>query len=147
VNTWFNTDWYNDNWYNMEWFKSVSDVPPPDIGGNMAEQLRQGTGLIRTISATAPTHRVDGDPLDQTLITGYNFYMSYNAGPATLIGVTQLSNGVFTDDIDVDSQTPGIYDITYSTVTANFPNGGPQSPPLSLEILAPLAAPNPPTIS
>jgi len=105
---------------------------------------RQGFGEQRPVRATPPTDRTDGTPLALTEIAHYNFYMSFDSGPVVLIGATQIQNGEFTDVIDVDAQTPGTYALSYSTVDTDG-REGPLSPPLTIEILAPLAPPSPPS--
>ena len=104
---------------------------------------RQGKGEIRVISATAPTQRADGTALPESEISHYNWYMSYENGPV-LVQATTLVDGEFTDDIDVDTVGAGVYSIWYRTVDTEG-NESIDSNTLTLEILLPLAAPNPPT--
>ena len=109
------------------------------------EQLRQGTAIQRVINATAPTTRVDGTPLAASEIAHYNWFMSFDGGGSQLIGSTQLVGGTFTDVVDVDGVSPGVYDIHYTTVDTQGLEST-ESPHLVLEVLpAFLAAPNPPT--
>lgn len=106
--------------------------------------IRQGFGTIRTISADAPTQRSDGRPLDPSEIGHYNWYMGFDGAPRTLIGAVNLVQGNFTEAIDVDSQEPGQYVLHYTTVDTEGRESVPSNI-LTIEIMSPLAAPNPPS--
>lgn len=109
------------------------------------EQLRQGTSIQRIVSATAPTERADGTALSTSEISHYNWYMSLDGGTVQLVGATQLVGGSFTDVIDVDNVSTGVWDIHYTTVDTQGLESA-ESPHLVLEVLpAFLAAPNPPS--
>jgi hypothetical protein len=104
---------------------------------------RQGNGEIRIISAIAPTERSDGTPLSNAEISHYDWYIQYEGG-TPLVQATQLVDGKFTDSVDVDTVGAGTYSIWYRTVDTEGRESI-DSDILSLEILAPLTAPNPPT--
>ena len=142
MNEFFNALWFNTKWFNENFFSIVNGDTEMAV-----EQLRQGTGLERIIHAEAPTEREDGTPLALDEIQGYGWYISFDGATHESIGVTQLVGGAFVDVIDVDSQTPGIYDIYYTTIDNQvLPQESVPSVSLALEILAPLkAAPNPPS--
>lgn len=110
-------------------------------------QFRQGTGFVKVMSATAPTKRTDGSDLDQSLITAYLFTMEFSGGLTVEDMPVQLIDGKMSEAIDIDSHEQGRYTLTYKTATVEFPHGGPASSPYVLEILPPLAPPNPPTIT
>ena len=111
----------------------------------MAEQLRQGTGIQRVIKADAPTERADGTPLSASEISHYNWYMDIDGGGFNIIGAAQLVNGEFSDTLQVDDVSPGVYDMYYTTVDTQGLESSP-SQHLIIEVLpAFLAAPNPPT--
>lgn len=113
----------------------------------MAEELRQGEGIVRVIKGTPPTDRADGTPLDPSEISHYNWYISYNGGDPVLAGVTQLVNGEFTESFNVDDQEAGAYVFYYTTVDTQVPpKESEMSNGLEILVLVPfLAAPNPPT--
>ena len=104
---------------------------------------RQGFGEIRVISATAPTERADGTPLPISEIDRYDWYIEYNGGTVTQ-STTQLVNGEFTEAVDVDTVGAGTYRLWYRTIDTDGRESV-DSEVLSLEILPPLAVPNPPT--
>lgn len=106
---------------------------------------RQGYGEQRVITAIAPTTRTNGEAFDAaTELNHYNFYIAYNGAPANLVGAVQLVGGAFTDTIDVDNVAIGVYDVQYSSVDLGG-REGPLSAPATIEVLGPLAPPNPPT--
>ena len=104
---------------------------------------RQGFGEIRTISAVAPTERADGTPLSAAEIERYDFYLQYEGGAITQLPV-QLVDGVFTEGVDIDTVGAGTYSIWYRTVDTDGRESI-DSAVLALDILPPLAVPNPPT--
>jgi hypothetical protein len=110
----------------------------------MAEQIRQGYEHVRVITATAPTERSDGTPLDPSEISHYLWYITgAKTGLVAPIAV-QLVGGAFSESFDVDAADPDTYDIYYTTVDTEGRESIPSSS-LVLEILPPLAAPNPPS--
>lgn len=110
------------------------------------DQYRKGAGFVKTIKASAPSQRTDGTPLDQNLITGYLFDMSFAGGLQVENMPVQLVNGEMTEAIHIDDYPQGVYKIRYQTTTVGFPSGGPESAWYEMEILPPLAPPNPPII-
>ena len=109
------------------------------------EQIRQGNGTQRTITAEAPTTRTDGTPLDPGDISHYLWTLTLQGGQPGAPIATDLVNGVFTDDFDIDSAAVGIYELSYQTVDSDGRESVPSNT-LSIEVLAPLANPNPPVI-
>ena len=112
---------------------------------------RQGNNEQRVISATGPDQRSDGTPLEKSDVSHFEFDMEYEGGlavdslPVTLSDNAETPewDGTFSESIDIDSQTPGIYTIRYRTVDTEG-NKSINSGDLSIEILSPLALPNPP---
>jgi hypothetical protein len=136
--SWFDSSWFADeSWFNDSWFNEDNIV---------AEDLRQGSGLTREVVGTPPTTRTDGTPLTLGEIQGYNWYVGFNGTQPVNTGMTQLVAGAFSDSFDVDSQTPGSYTFYYTTMDVNNLES-PPSNALVINILAPLALPNPPVIS
>jgi len=109
----------------------------------MITEHRQGTGELRIISATAPTQRSDGTPLTPAEISHYNWSISYQ-GEMAVVQPTQLIDGKFIDAVDVDTVAAGTYTIWYTTVDTDGREST-NSDILTLTILPPLTAPNPPT--
>lgn len=113
--------------------------------------FRQGTGQTKTIKAIGPTTREDGSALAVDEISHYIRYLRFENGPPIEQNVqlvedtnTPEYDGSFDEEVDIDSQTPGVYEYWYRTEDT----GGRQSKNseiLTLEILVPLANPRPPT--
>lgn len=112
---------------------------------------RQGYGHTKTISALGPVAREDNTPLDKSEIAHFLRYLSYEGGepviqPVTLVEdpITTGYDGSFDEVIDIDSQTPGVYQYWYRTVDTDGRQSR-DSEVLTLGILPPLALPLPPT--
>ena len=105
---------------------------------------RQGDGLIHRIKGLAPTERADGTPLPAGEISHYAQFLQFDGQQPVLESAVNLVNGEFDEDIDIDSATPGIYEYWYQTVDSGGRHSV-DSAKATLEILLPLAPPNPPT--
>lgn len=130
---WFNGYWFNDEWFNNEW----------GFYPYMTTHI-QGTGEQRIISATPPVARTDGATLPVEEISHYNWFMGFDGSPPELVGTTQLVNNEFTEAVDVDSTPVGLYELHYTTVDTEGRESVPSNV-LVIEILPPIANPNPPT--
>ena len=115
-------------------------------------EYRQGTGIVKTVSAIGPAARSDGTPLAQNEVAYFEFDLEYQGGLAVdSMHVTLSDNpatpewdGEFSETIDIDSQTPGVYTVRYRTVDI-VGNKSINSADFVMDIKAPLAPPNPPT--
>ena len=125
------------------------------------EQLQQGLGKTRPIRGELPTTNVDGTPYAHG---PEDYFLFYITNDEALIQdearfdelktvsppiAAELNAGTFDNVIDVDALQPGVWHLTYSTVnvTPDQTLEGPinRSGYLSLEVLAPLSPPLPPT--
>lgn len=115
---------------------------------------RQGEGAVHHFTGEGPTARKDGVPLAQNEVAGFNLYITDDAGAVEVVNNVQLQdttddgvwNGTFTVPVDVDSITSGVYIYHMTTMGT----GGKESDPsntVRLEILPPLAPPNPPVLT
>lgn len=109
------------------------------------EQLRQGEGVTRPIGATAPTERADGTALAPGEISHYLWTLQLQGGVKAEPIAVDLVDGKFSEEFDPDQGVPGVYDLSYQTVDTGSRVSVPSST-LTIEVLAPLAAPNPPVI-
>lgn len=118
--------------------------------------FRQGEGQTKRIHALGPTTREDGTPLEIGEIDHYLRFITYTPpggqeGSAVEQAVALVEDantpeydGEFDETLDIDSQEPGLYKIWYKTVdTGGRESRG--SAIYEMNILPPLAAPNPPT--
>jgi len=112
---------------------------------------RQGNGDTKTVKALGPTTRTDGVALAVSEISHYAQFMSFNGGDPVEQAVNLVEDantpeydGEFDEVVIIDDQTPGTYTIWYQTVDTDGRRSA-DSEVLTLEILAPLVAPNPPT--
>jgi hypothetical protein len=110
---------------------------------------RQGEGLVKTFRGTAPTYRapdVNGviKPLPPGEIAGYVMFAQHE-GDSVIenIDIT-LVNGAFSEPLNVDLVSPGMWKYWFRTVDT-IGQESINSEVLTLEVLAPLANPNPPT--
>jgi len=111
---------------------------------------RQGEGLSHQFLGAAPTERADGTALDSSEIDHYVRLVTRKDPvtgnwSATERMDVQLVGGKFSEIVDIDALTPGVYAYWYHTVDT----GGRESTDsdsIQMEVLAPLAAPNPPMI-
>lgn len=111
----------------------------------------QGNGEVRLIKALGPTQRADGVPLAIDEISFYSQFMTFNGGPISEMAVnlvddvnTAAYDGHFDEAIDIDTQEPGTYEYWYQTVDTGG-RSSVDSEHVSMVILPPLVAPNPPT--
>ena len=112
---------------------------------------RQGSGEVKKIKALGPVARADGVVLPISEISHYAQFISFNGGAAVEQAVNLIEDantpeydGEFDENIIIDDQVPGTYTIWYQTVdTAG--RRSKDSDILTMDILAPLVAPNPPT--
>lgn len=109
------------------------------------EQLRQGEGVFRNVAATAPTERADGTPLAPGEIDHYLWTLQLEGGATAEPIAVLLIDGQFSEPFDPDQGAPGVYNLSYQTVDTGGRTSVPSST-LTIEVLAPLAAPNPPVI-
>lgn len=111
---------------------------------------RQGGGQSHQFKGTAPTERADGTPLDPSEIDHYVRLVTRQDPvtgnwSATEHMDVQLVDGKFSEVVDIDALTLGTYAYWYRTVDTGGQESS-DSDSLQMEVLAPLAAPNPPTI-
>lgn len=117
----------------------------------ITEIYRQGKDAVRKVQALGPTEREDGTPLGVAEIDHYNRYLSFNGGVLLQMKVQLIENantpeydGAFDEVIYIDDQAAGTYVYYYTTVDKDGQESAP-SESITLEILPPLAVPNPPT--
>lgn len=109
----------------------------------ITHSIRQGHGTIHTFTGTAPTTRADGTPLGLNEIS---HYVRTVTGPTGVEEMdVMLTAGSFSEPLAVDVLMPGIYTITMRTVDTDGRQSV-ESEVVTMEILAPLAPPNPPTM-
>jgi hypothetical protein len=111
-------------------------------------EYHQGEDQQHLFTGTAPTKRADGTPLAPSEIDHYNRYVLFVDAAGSRHEVeqipVQLTNGVFSEAVLVDALALGEYTYWYRTVdTAGRESVDSDS--LVIKVLAPLAAPNPPT--
>ena len=120
----------------------------------MDKTYRQGEGTTHTFSGTGPTTRADGTPLAESEVASFNLYITDSTGAVEVINDVQLLDviddgvweGTFTATVEVDAIAAGVY--TYTTTTVG--TSGKESTPsnaIRIEVLPPLAAPNPPIMT
>jgi len=112
---------------------------------------RQGNGETKRVHALGPTARADGTPLAVSEISHYIRFLSFEGGAVLEQTVTLVDDantpeydGEFDEVIDIDSQTPGMYEYWYQTVDTDGRNSV-DSERIQMDILIPLVSPNPPT--
>lgn len=114
--------------------------------------IRQGTGIEKVITATGPDARTDGAPLGRSEVDHFEFDLSFAGGLTIDAMQVQLSDdpgtpewdGSFSESLMIDDLAPGTHTITYRTVDKGGRMSA-NSAPYILEVLPPLANPNPPT--
>jgi len=133
------------------------------------EDLQQAFSQVLPIGGTLPTTNTDGSPYVHGPEDYFLYYVTDNEAlitdPAredelrqTAPGIAvelDVASGEFSVPFDVDAAQVGTWYITYSTVNEVIPGDpatrieGPinRASYLSFNVLAPLAAPNPPGIS
>lgn len=119
------------------------------------QRFFQGNGETTRFTALGPTQRKDGSALNISDISHFIRFFEYDDGSGPVAGTpmdvqlvddanTPEYDGVFDEIVDVDTVGIGIYTYWYRTVDT----GGRQSAEserVSIEVLPPIAAPNPPT--
>ena len=108
------------------------------------EEIRQGFGVVRTIHGTAPTSRSDGTALAAGEISHYLWFIEKAGGVPALAIAVNLVDGDFDDGFEADDVDPGEYSFRYRTVDTEGRESV-DSSTLTISILRPLAAPNPPS--
>ena len=110
---------------------------------------RQGNGEVHTFKGTAPTEREDGTPLAAGEIDHYVRYVAYQAADGNWTQEQMdvaLVDGSFSEPLSVDALAVGHYEVWYRTVDVNGIESK-DSNSVSVDILAPLAAPLPPIVT
>ena len=118
----------------------------------MAE-FRQGEGKILKIKAIGPDARVAGEALSKTEVSGFEFDLEFEGGLSINSLPVQLSDdpgtlvwdGYFSEELQVDTLGVGTHTLRYRTVLKSGKKSA-SSPDFTVDILAPLSLPNPPTI-
>jgi hypothetical protein len=112
---------------------------------------RQGYGETKTMRAIGPVAREDGTALSIEEISHYARFLTFDGGPPLEQVVyliedagTPEYDGEFDERVDIDNQTPGVYEYWYQTEDTDGRRSA-NSEVVSMEILAPLVAPLPPT--
>ena len=116
--------------------------------------LRQGEGAVKEFSGTGPVARADGVPLDPSEVANFLLYVSYEGGPLEVVSAVDLVdttsdgvwNGSFTQPVAVDAIGAGNYAYHMTSVDTDGRESIPSNV-VTLEVLPPLVAPNPPVIS
>lgn len=104
--------------------------------------LRQETGATHQFKGTAPTTRADGTPLAAGEISHYERDVTSPLGDTETMDVL-LVDGEFNEVVSVDALMAGTYKYAYRTVDTDGRVSA-DSNTVLLEVLPPLAPPNPP---
>lgn len=109
----------------------------------IAHTLRQGTGAVHMFTGEAPTTRTDGTPLAPEEISHYVRTVTSALGTEEMI--VNLVAGAFSEPVAIDAVAADAYTYTYRTVDVNGLESV-ESEAVLLDILPPLAPPNPPIV-